>query len=199
MTVDREATDDEGREWAARYGDGASAGRGVMPWPGTEGSGGLGEWRLMMAGYRSGYGRRAAVRPGRVERPNSRAGECRSCGEPVPAGGGHLWREASGAWSVVHWPAVRGGWAMDPQPYRGGCPAETDRLNAELHAGGHLGMDAPLPASERDVIAGAAARFVPPAPGGRASSGRCAYTAGRARVTSSSRRCEDAPCCGCCD
>jgi hypothetical protein len=146
-----------------------------------------------MAGYRNGYGRRPVVRPGRVERVNQRAGECRTCGELVPAGGGHLWRETSGAWSVVHWPAVRGGWAMDPQPYRGGCPESTDRLNAELHAAGQLGRDAGMPASEREAIARAAGRFIPPAVRGGSKD---AFTTHSARM---SRRCEDAPCCGCCD
>jgi hypothetical protein len=59
-------------------------------------------------GYRRGYQSRAFT-PGRVARPNARPGDCRSCGETIPAGAGQLWRETSGAWSVVHVEATQGG------------------------------------------------------------------------------------------
>lgn len=151
-----------------------------------------------MAGYRSGYGRRPAVRPGRVERVNARAGECRSCGEMVPAGGGQLWREPSGAWSVTHVEQWRPKWHGDKSPITGGCPAVTDSDNAAWHAAGMSGKDAVLPAPESERIAARAARYVPAERPSR-SGGKYAYTSTGARMTVGSRRCEDAPCCGCCD
>jgi hypothetical protein len=83
-----------------------------------------------MAYSRRGYGRRSyAPTSGRVDRPNRRPGACRSCGVEVPASGGLLWREDSGAWSVVHRPAV---WSGSPVSgrYVGGCPEATAKLNA---------------------------------------------------------------------
>lgn len=142
---------------------------------------------------------------GRVARPNRRPGKCRECAELIPAGAGHLWHETDGAWSVVHVPAEQTGWLMHPGPMVGGCPDATDRRNAELHAAGFFGPDAPAPSSERDRIAAAAARYAaanPPssAPSSApARSGRYAYTSSGARMTDRFRRCEDAPCCGCCD
>ena len=169
-------------------------------------------------GYGKSYGRRGygsrPVTAGRVARVNARPGPCRSCCETVPAGAGHLWREADGAWSVVHIEATQGGWLMHPEPYRGGCPADTDKRNAEAHAAGFFGKDAPAPASEREHVASAARAYAArnavsaPAQAGpgddlreisRRAGGKYAYTSGGARMTMSSRRCEDSPCCGCCD
>lgn len=153
-------------------------------------------------GYgRNGYARRGYSRPqttGRIAKPNARPGPCRSCGEDIPAGAGQLWRETSGAWSVVHTEATQGGWLMRPEPVRGGCPESTDRRNTELHAAGFLGPDAPAPVSERDRIAAAAARYAAsnPAPAARKS---YAYSSSGARMSNRYARCEDAPCCGCCD
>ena len=153
-------------------------------------------------GYGKSYGRRGygsrPVTAGRVARVNARPGPCRSCGETVPAGAGHLWREADGAWSVVHIEATQGGWLMHPEPYRGGCPESTDKRNAEAHAAGFFGKDAPAPASERESIAAAAAGYAATAPS-EAPRKSYAYTSGGARMTSRRGRCEDAPCCGCCD
>ena len=153
-------------------------------------------------GYGKSYGRRGygsrPVTAGRVARVNARPGPCRSCGETVPAGAGHLWREADGAWSVVHIEATQGGWLMHPEPYRGGCPADTDKRNAEAHAAGFFGKDAPAPVSEREHVASAAARYAATAPS-EAPRKSYAYTSGGARMTSRRGRCEDAPCCGCCD
>jgi hypothetical protein len=154
-------------------------------------------------GYgRSGY--RRSSRPqttGRVAKVNARPGPCKHCGEEIPAGAGQLWRGADG-WSVVHAEESQGGWLMNPQPVRGGCPASTDKRNAELHAAGFLGPDAPAPASERDHIAAVAARYAASNPASEAparSRRSYAYTSSGARMTSRYGRCEDAPCCGCCD
>jgi hypothetical protein len=105
------------------------------------------------------------------------------------AGAGQLWREESGAWSVVHAPAE---WAGSPVSgrYVGGCPDETDALNA---AGGFGSPDA---RPERDRLAAIATAY---AAVRRTEPGKYAYTSSGARMTLSSRRCEDAPFCGCCD
>jgi hypothetical protein len=144
------------------------------------------------------YGRRGyPATTGRVTRPNARPGECRGCGEEIPAGGGHLWREAGGAWSVVHLPQE---WAGSPTSgqYVGGCPAETDCMNT---AGGFGGPDGPR--LESDRIASVAAVAVATMPersttprGSYRRGGRYGYTSSGARV---SERCghEDYPCCGC--
>lgn len=151
--------------------------------------------------YRGGY--RQDITAGRVSRVNRRPGNCRACGELIPAGAGQLWRESSGAWSVVHRESSQGGWLMHPEPVRGGCPADTDRRNAELHASGFFGKDAPAPVSEREHIAATAARWAAsnPAPVRQASRAGLGYAVlnSGAVVRSSSNRCEDAPCCGCCD
>lgn len=155
-----------------------------------------------------------AFTPGRVERVNARPGDCRSCHEHIPAGAGQLWRESDGSWSVVHVEQSQGGWLMHPQPVRGGCPESTDKRNAELHASGFLGPDAPVLVSEREHIASTArmyaARNATDAPRqagpgddlrevSRRAGSKYAYTSSGARMTMLSRRCEDAPCCGCCD
>lgn len=150
-------------------------------------------------GRNGSYGRRGysgrSQTTGRIAKVNARPGPCRTCGEETPAGAGQLWREADGAWSVVHVEATQGGWLMDPQPYRGGCPESTDKMNAERHAAGFFGPDAPMPASERVSIAAKAARYAEttPAPQRRRS---VAYTSTGAAMY---ERCthEDYPCCGC--
>lgn len=157
-----------------------------------------------MSGYygRRGYGQRRPT-VGRIARPNKRAGNCRTCGESIPAGAGQLYREADGAWAVVHTESEQTGWTMHPGPMVGGCPVDTDKRNAELHASGFFGKDAPAPVSERERIARTAARYAASEPAAqtasRYSGSKYAYTSSGARVTMSSRRCEDAPCCGCCD
>jgi hypothetical protein len=150
-----------------------------------------------MGSYRRNY-RRSAPTVGRIRRPNRRPGPCRGCGEEIPAGCGQLWRDASGAWSPVHVESSQGGWLMDPQPVTGGCPVDTDKRNAELHASGFFGKDAPAPRSERARIAYAAARAPEATAPSPARAGRYALNSG-AVVTGSRGRCEDAPCCGCCD
>ena len=107
----------------------------------------------------------------------------------VPAGAGQLWREQDGAWSVVHTLAEWHGSPVSGR-YVGGCPAETDEMNARGKFGG---QDA-RPESVR--IASIAATY---AAMRRTDPGKYAYTSSGARMTMSSRRCEDAPCCGCCD
>lgn len=145
--------------------------------------------------YRQGYARRRAyaVTSGRITKPNARSGNCRSCGAEIPAYGGQLWREESGAWSVVH---ARAEWAGSPVSgrYVGGCPAETDRMNRE---GGFGGAGGPRPESER--IASVAALGSARAESSRPRGGRYGYTSSGARVSDRYSRCEDAPCCGCCD
>ena len=134
--------------------------------------------------YRRGYSSSRQT-TGRIAKPNGRPGPCRGCGEEIPAGAGQLWRGADGSWSVVHVEATQGGWLMNPQPVRGGCPESTDKRNAELHASGFLGPDAPAPASEREHIAATAARFAETHASDtpRRSYARCTH--------------EDYPCCGC--
>ena len=129
---------------------------------------------------------------GRVVRVNARPGPCRDCSEEIPAGAGQLYRESGGAWSVVHVAETQGGWLMHPQPVRGGCPESTDAGNAERHAAGFFGPDAAPPVSERDEIAAKARRYAESNP---AKPERVHYgynSRGRSR-------CEDAPCCGCCE
>jgi len=155
--------------------------------------------------YRRGYGSRP-VTAGRVQRVNARPGECRSCGEMVPAGAGQLWREESGAWSVIHSLAEWHGSPVSGR-YVGGCPAETDEINRKGNFGTGQGDD-----TESERIASIAATYAAmrasdaPAQAGpgddllsRRAGGKYAYTSSGARMTMSSRRCEDAPCCGCCD
>jgi len=129
--------------------------------------------------------------PGPVDRPNRKAGDCRGCGDTVPAMAGLLYVEADGSWSVRHAPAS---WTGSPVSgfYIGGCLAATDELNA---AGNF-----PAPRSESDRLAdvAATASAMAPARPSRSGSGKYAYTSSGARMTMSSRRCEDAPCCGCC-
>ncbi len=148
-------------------------------------------------GYRRGY-LSSRQTTGRIAKPNARPGPCRACGEDIPAGAGQLWRGGDGSWSVVHVEASQGGWLMHPEPVRGGCPESTDKRNAELHASGFLGPDAPAPVSERDHIAAAAARYAETHPASEARPARKSY----ARTSSGARmyeRCthEDYPCCGC--
>jgi hypothetical protein len=121
----------------------------------------------MIMAYRSYQRGRRGYAPsaGRVSKPNRRPGPCRGCGEEIPAGAGDLWREADGSWSVAHVPESQGGWLMNPQPVRGGCPRATDERNAELHAHGFFGPDAPAPVSEREHIAAMARRFAASAQG----------------------------------
>lgn len=154
--------------------------------------------------YRSTYRRGSRPRdftPGRVARPNRKPGPCRSCKTEIPAYGGHLWREDDGTWSVVHTPAE---WTGSPVSglYVGGCPAETDAMNERGRFGGSDG-----PGSEADRIAARAALALAMAPqqtsnpreASRYAGSKYAYTSTGARMTAVGRRCEDAPCCGCCD
>ena len=162
-----------------------------------------------MSNYRRNY-RRSTSRsftPGRVARVNRRPGPCRSCGVIVPAGAGQLFREESGAWSAVHVPASWHGSPVSGR-YIGGCPAATDELNTGAP------WDRPGARSESDRLAAVAATWAAmegtraPVQAGpdddlrevsRRAGSKYAYTSTGARMTASSQRCEDAPCCGCCD
>lgn len=133
-------------------------------------------------GYGRNYGRRGYSRPqttGRVSKANARPGNCRSCGVEIPAGAGQLWREDSGAWSVVHLPREWAGSPVSGQ-WTYGCPDETDRLNG----------DGALPEHERIASAAAIHAARTPEPARQSRSYACSGRRGR---------CEDAPCCGCCD
>lgn len=140
---------------------------------------------------------------GRVHKPNARPGPCRSCHLTIPAGAGELFREDSGAWSVVHLTAEWAGSPVSGQ-WTYGCPDSTDALNA---AGKFGGPDGPL--SEHDRIASAAALWaashsapVQAPPGAdlaevsRRAGSRYAYTSTGARMSLSCGH-EDYPCCGC--
>lgn len=144
------------------------------------------------------------VTPGRVAKVNARPGPCRYCHEEIPAGAGQLWREDSGAWSVVHAPAEWHGSPVSGR-YIYGCPRDTDQMNAEGNWPGR-------PEAERlaAVAATYAAMHATEAPCqadpgddlrevSRRAGGKYAYTSSGARMTASSQRCIDAPCCGCCD
>ena len=72
-----------------------------------------------MAYGRQGYRRRNYAHSGQDPPGERAAGDCRACGEEIPAGGGQLWREAYGAWSVVHTASVAGRVA-DASPARPG-------------------------------------------------------------------------------
>jgi len=134
--------------------------------------------------------RRQAITPGLVYRPNRRPDGCRWCHVEVPAYGGLLYREESGGWSVTHTDAE---WAGSPVSglYVGGCPDSTDQRNREGGFGGPGG-----PGSEHDRIASRAALAAARA---EHEGRRYAYTSSGARMTERHGRCEDAPCCGCCD
>lgn len=141
------------------------------------------------SGYRRGYGARPQT-PGRVAKVNARPGPCRSCHEQIPAGAGQLWREESGAWSVVHAPAE---WSGSPVSgrYIYGCPADTDTMNAEGRFGG------PGARSEAERLAAVAATYAS-VHADDAKPARRPY----ARTSTGARmygRCthEDYPCCGC--
>jgi hypothetical protein len=134
--------------------------------------------------YRKTYPKRRTVTGPRT---NQFPAPCQGCGQDVPGGQGELYRDG-GQWRVKHRAAS---WHGSPVSglYVNGCPADTARLNA---AGGWG------PESART--------FVPPAQVGpddaqeasRRAGGKYAYTASGARMTLSSARCIDAPCCGCC-
>jgi hypothetical protein len=131
--------------------------------------------------YRTTYARRPVQRTG--PRANKYAANCSSCGLAVPAGTGLLAGSRTDGYTVHHAPArwhgspISGGWVD-------GCPAATDKSNAAL---GHVGNAFVTNAASR-------APLEPKTP--RRS---YAYTSGGARMTSRYGRCEDAPCCGCCD
>jgi hypothetical protein len=137
------------------------------------------------------YGRRGSYRRGSVQksgpRPNTYPGQCATCGMNVAAGAGILTGTKQTGYTVTHAPAtlhgspISGGWIN-------GCPEETDRLNAAL---GHENDSYVQNAENAEKIV----LEKPPA----RSAGKYAYTGSGARMTNRYQRCEDAPCCGCCD
>ncbi len=141
------------------------------------------------SGYRRGYSSSRQT-TGRVAKPNARPGNCRGCHEEIPAGAGQLWREADGAWSVVHRPAEWAGSPVSGQ-YTGGCPAETDRMNEQGHFGGPGGAR-----SERDNIASYAAMYAASNPASETPRRR-SYARTSSRYAYERCTHEDYPCCGC--
>lgn len=136
--------------------------------------------------YSRTYARRS--RPpcpdGRIARANKFDGACHYCGQNVPAGTGQLFGNA-GRYECAH---LAMHWAGSPVSgqYVAGCPGEADKMND----------GAPWSATATPVTVA-----TEPAEPSRSRSygSKYAYTSTGARVTMSSRRCEDAPCCGCCD
>lgn len=94
---------------------------------------------------------------------------CVDCGHEVPANTGILSGSKSAGWTVRHAPA-RLVWDSGNGHYVGGCDEAREKLPV----------------------------FVKKASKPRGSS-KYAYTGSGARMTERSQRCEDAPCCGCCD
>ena len=127
--------------------------------------------------YRNSYRRPARQRTG--PRANTYAGACSLCGLTVPAGTGILTGSRATGYQVRHgdrkWigSPVSGTWV-------GGCEGARD-AGLPVYAPRQAGPDDDL----REVSRRAGSKY--------------GYTSSGARVTMSSRRCEDAPCCGCCD
>ncbi len=134
---------------------------------------------------------RRQSRPPRGPRANRYPGPCATCGDEVPAGAGLLEGGQASGWTVKHRPAA---WSGSPVSgwYAGGCPRDTAALNASGGWGPESARTytpaAPLQAGPDDDL-----REV-----SRRAGSKYAYTSSGARMTMSSQRCEDAPCCGCC-
>jgi hypothetical protein len=133
--------------------------------------------------YRSSR-RRPASRSG--PRANKYDAGCSQCGRLVPAGAGILTGNRETGYEIRHgdrhWTGPPCGGDMIGQPgmgrWAGGCE---DYADQPVYAP----RQAPDGADLREVS--------------RRAGGKYAYTSSGARMTMSSRRCEDAPCCGCCD
>jgi hypothetical protein len=113
-----------------------------------------------------------------VKRSNKYAGECGTCHQNVPAGTGLL-TGSRGNWGVRHAPAT---WQGSPVSgsWVGGCPKPGEATSAVVQAADPK----PTTSYRRNTYR---------------RGGRYAYTSSGARMTERSSRCEDAPCCGCCD
>jgi hypothetical protein len=170
--------------------------------------------------YRNGYRRTSAPRTG--PRVNRFAAPCsRGCGTEVPAGQGILAGGPNSGWQVSHKAASWHGSPVSGR-YINGCPGEADRLNLAGQWGAFAEprcTDRTHAQQVRDTggcdSCNREVRTPPAAPAGyapvqadegadlrevsRNAGSKYAYTASGARMTMSSRRCEDAPCCGCCD
>lgn len=79
-------------------------------------------------GYGRTYGRRPVQRTG--PRPNTHAGTCSKCAETVRPGEGILTGSKATGYEVRHGPARWHGSPVSGR-YIGGCPKDTDKLNAE--------------------------------------------------------------------
>lgn len=143
----------------------------------------------MAYGKRSNYRRGAQQNAG--PRPNTYPGTCASCGQYVAVGAGILTGTRNTGYTTKHTPATLHGSPISGG-YINGCPAETDELNAGL---GHVD-NSYVRNMARNL---AAASDNPIREMSRRAGGKYAYTSSGARMTMSSQRCEDAPCCGCCD
>jgi hypothetical protein len=119
-------------------------------------------------------------------RPNTYAGTCATCGEPVAAGMGILTGTRATGYTTTHAPASLKGSPISGG-YVNGCPAETDKLNRGL---GHT-EGAYVSNLER-------ARLInvepPPSRGRRVPR---AYTSSGAQMFTRGCGHEDYPCCGC--
>ena len=140
----------------------------------------------MAYGKRSNY-RRGGFQQKSGPRPSTYPGVCATCGANVAAGEGILTGTKATGYTTTHAPATLHGSPISGG-YVNGCPEETDRLNAAL---GHVDNDYVRNAERAEEIVITA----PPA----RSAGKYAYTSSGARMTDRFQRCEDAPCCGCCD
>lgn len=137
-------------------------------------------------GYGRSYGRRPVQRTG--PRANKYDARCSRCAKKVPAGAGILTGNRDVGYAVRHsdrrWVGPPCGGDMIGKPgmgrYVGGCEAYADQPDYEAP---------PRQASADDDLRELSRR----------AGGKYAYTSSGARMTLSSRRCEDAPCCGCCD
>ena len=123
-------------------------------------------------------------------RANRYAGCCVYCGAVLEPGAGELNGSRRVGWRLT---CPRPRWVGSPVSgwYVGGCVGEAERLNAGVGRGPGADVPAGSPSGELEperveVEAGQAA--------GRVE--YRAYSGGRRRA---GWRCEDAPCCGCCD
>ncbi len=156
-----------------------------------------------MSGYgyrRGGYRASRPIAPGRFAKANARPGPCHYCGETVPAGAGQLFR--GDGWEVAHLAAE---WSGSPVSgrYINGCPRDTDQMNTRFGGRPEAERLADVSATYLAMRALNAPKQADPGDDlrevSRRAGGKYAYTSTGARMTMSSQRCEDSPCCGCCD
>lgn len=118
----------------------------------------------------------------RESRANKYGGTCAMCGVEVAAGAGVLVGSKRVGWGVTHRPTE---WSGSPISgwYVGGCPGEAASLNVKGGWGPDWARVMPEAVEVEAATVAAAVSYR-------------AYEGGRRRA---GWRCEDAPCCGCCD